>query len=78
MDFDEVTTSPAQNQRDKSDLTLEQKTQEEENGSYKRFTPSMNIVNPAHKSSSAGTEEQKRVTIEIRKEMVDNLFDQML
>jgi hypothetical protein len=77
MDFDEVTASPAQNQRDKSDLTLEQKTQEE-NDSYKRFTPSMNIVNPAHKSSNAGNEEQKRVTIEIRKEMVDNLFDQML
>jgi hypothetical protein len=46
MDFDEVTASPAQNQRDKSDLTLEQKTQED-NDSYKRFTPSMNIVNPS-------------------------------
>jgi hypothetical protein len=34
----------------------------------------MNIVNP----SSNKSEEQKRVTIEIRKEMVDNLFDQML
>jgi long-subunit acyl-CoA synthetase (AMP-forming) len=73
MDFDEVTASPAQNQRDKSDLTPEQKTQED-NDSYKRFTPSMNIVNP----SSNKSEEQKRVTIEIRKEMVDNLFDQML
>jgi hypothetical protein len=74
MDFDEVTASPAQNQRDKSDLTLEQKTQDQDNDSYKKFTPSMNIVNP----SSNKSEEQKRVTIEIRKEMVDNLFDQML
>ena len=38
----------------------------------------MNIVNPAHKSSKAEEEEKERVTIEIKKEMVDNLFDQML
>jgi hypothetical protein len=51
MDFDEVTASPAQNQRDKSDLTLEQKTQEQDTDSYKRFTPSMNIVNPSSNKS---------------------------
>ncbi len=38
----------------------------------------MNIVNPGHKSSNAEREEQKTITIEIKKEMVDNLFDQML
>ncbi len=38
----------------------------------------MNIVNPGHKSSNAEIEEQKTITIEIKKEMVDNLFDQML
>ena len=38
----------------------------------------MDIIGPAHKSSKAGDEEQKTVTIEIKKEMVDNLFDQMI
>lgn len=38
----------------------------------------MNIVNPAHKSSQMESEERKTITIEIKKEMVDNLFEQML
>lgn len=38
----------------------------------------MEIINPAHKSSKVEEEEKKTVTIEIKKEMVDNLFDQML
>lgn len=40
----------------------------------------MNVIDPARQSNKADEngEERKTITIEIKKEMVDNLFDQML